>query len=478
MTMRIALTAVLLVTALHAAASSLSDITRSMRERTWEAEYIPESGDSIPPLTEYEEYEVVELLRAETIEELEAALPETYPMPWLEETLQDTSIPWEDRYWLDRRVRAAISQNLHVFYDTEGNPVHVDADGIFPGEFYWREHMIADPEGWNVPEGAERPVGLEEWDIGHLYNAYGERVGEIAVPVPRVIFLDREASIGVIASGGNGIYNPRNQPYACLMYPDGSFMEIPLDSIGAYDGMVSADGEVIAFFCVERFHLPSEERATSIVPIYLFDREGNTRGTITPVVPPRWQDRAAISADGRYACHAARGANALLVDFREGVTQVLPKPEEYERYTYKYYFSPDCEYLCLGGSTTGRIINLEDGSYRIFPETIPSDGGGHQNTKTMIRCSNNQGCTSLSISSEEQSLLQYKMIVYMGDRQIWSSRRTMSERSFGLEVDVSPNGNYLIVNPPYAAHGVPSESAGIRPGAYNLPFAALRIEGR
>jgi len=60
--------------------------------------------------------EVVEVFRAETPEELEVSLTDGYPMPWLEEILNNESIPEEDRYWLDCRVRAVIAQDLHLFF--------------------------------------------------------------------------------------------------------------------------------------------------------------------------------------------------------------------------------------------------------------------------------------------------------------------------------------------------------------------------
>ncbi|MBD3278873.1 MAG: hypothetical protein GF388_11290, partial [Candidatus Aegiribacteria sp.] len=134
--------AALLLLSISAGAFDLIETAQDLRERAWMSEYIPESTEPTVPLTDYDEFEVVELFRAETIDELEASLTDGYPYPWLEETLRDESIPWEDRYWLDRRTRAAISQNLHVFYDTDNNPIYVDADAVFPGEYYWREHMI------------------------------------------------------------------------------------------------------------------------------------------------------------------------------------------------------------------------------------------------------------------------------------------------------------------------------------------------
>ncbi|MFO8184256.1 MAG: hypothetical protein R6U39_08790, partial [Candidatus Aegiribacteria sp.] len=91
--------------------------------------------------------EVIELLRIESPEELEAELTDGYPMPWLEEILNDESIPEEDRYWLDCRIRAHIARHLHRFYDRNGNPVEIEAEWISPGEHYWQEHMMVNPVG-------------------------------------------------------------------------------------------------------------------------------------------------------------------------------------------------------------------------------------------------------------------------------------------------------------------------------------------
>jgi len=475
--MRTIITGVVCLLASSLSAFDLIDTVQSLRQKAWESEFIPESTVPVVPLTDYDEFEVVELFRAETIEQLEFSITDGYPFAWLEETLRDETIPWEDRYWLDRRVRAAISQNLHAFFDTEGNTVHLDADGIFPGEFYWREHMIADPSGWNVPEGTSRPIGLERWDIGHIYDPYGYRVGDIALPISSLLSLSRDASIGVISSGGNGIYHPFNQPYACLMYPDGSFKEIPLDSIGSYDALVSPDGEVIAFFCVRRDNLPSEERATSIVPIYLFDRDGNSQGTITPPVPLSWSYRAAISPDGNYVCHVARGANTCLIDCFERTARILPKPEQYDSYTSEFIFSPDGKYLCIGGSTTGRIMDLERDSEITFSETLP--GEDDYRTRTHVCCSNDLICTTLGIRREYRPQFNYHfdLFAYIGDKQIWSDTINIQGITFPFQIDVSPSGYYLIINPPQAAHGAPSEVAGPH-DMYNLPFVALRIEGR
>ncbi|MCD4849086.1 MAG: hypothetical protein K8R76_12970 [Candidatus Aegiribacteria sp.] len=480
--MRILIAGIVCLLASSLSALDLIDTVQSLRQQAWESEFIPESTVPVVPLTDYDEFEVVELFRAETIEELEASLVDGYPYPWLKETLKDETIPWEDRYWLDRRVRSAISQNLHVFFDTEGNPVHVDADGIFPGEFYWREHMIVDPAGWNVPEGAERPVDLDEWDIGHLYDPYGNRVGEIAVPVPRVVALSRDASIGVITSGGNGIYNFTNQPYACFMYPDGSFLEVPFDSIGMYDAIVSPDGSLIAFFCVERLFLPSEERQTSIVPVYLFDKNSNLIRTITPPVPLRWSERPAISEDGSYICHQAIGANTCLIDCSEGTARIIEKPSNYyDQSTSNYSFSPDGEYICLGGSTTGRILELTNSDdMNTYSETEPI--AGDRNTRTVVCCSNDQFSTTLTTRRGSTPDFYHELVVYVDDKAIFSGRIPPEGLTYTIQTEVSPNGYYLLVNPANAANGEPIAYGGLPPGIrmgiYNLPLIAMQIKVR
>ena len=465
--MRIFIAGTVCLLASSSSAFDLIDTVQSLRQQAWESEYIPESTEPVVPLTEYDEFEVVELFRAETIEELEASLTDGYPYPWLEETLKDETIPWEDRYWLDRRVRAAISQNLHVFYDTENNPVYVDADGIFPGEFYWREHMIVDPAGWNVLEGAVRPVDLDDWDIGHIYDSYGYRAGEIAVPVPRVVSLSRDASIGVITSGGNDIYNTRNQPYACLMYPDGSFLEIPFDSIGSYDALVSSDGGIIAFFCIDRHFLSPEERQYSIVPVHIFDKNGNLERLITPPVPLRWSWRPAISEDGHYTCHAALGANACLIDCFNGTAELLEKPAVYDQNTCDYSFSPDGDYLCIGGSTIGRVMRLDTDETIVYPETAPS-------ARTNVCCSCNCLTMSITIRRGNNPDYYHELVVYAKNRAIFSDRIPPEGLTMMMETEISPSGYYLLVNPSDAANGAPSKHAI----SYNLPLIIMQIEGR
>lgn len=472
--MRIFIAGVVCLLASSLSASNLFDTVQSLRQQAWESEYIPESTVPVIPLTDYDEFEVVELYRAETIEELEASLTDGYPYTWLEETLRDETIPWEDRYWLDRRIRAAISQNLHTFYDAENNPVHVDADGVFPGEFYWREHMIVDPAGWNVPEGLERPTAAAWWDIGYIFNPFGRKVGDLALPVP-MMAMSRDGEISVISTGGNSPEYPNEQPYACFMYSDGTYLEVSLDIIGMYSAIVSQDGSIAAFGCVRRGQSSVSEEENQAGPVYVFDRDANLMSTIFPPVQLEWCWRPAISADGMYLCHTARGANTCLINCINGNSEILAKPTGiHEQITNEYGFSPDGRILNLGGSTTARTMEIYSGDVQLYNETGSRDN--EEQPSTVVRTSNDGTTTSLTTRRGNRPDFYWELVVYLEDQVIYSDRIIEEYRYFPIQTDVSPNGNYLIVNPQDACHGYPS-AFGYEE-VYNLPLIAMCIEGR
>lgn len=437
----------------------LFDTVHSLRVQVCESTEIPESTVNMIPLAEYDTFDVSELFRAMTIEELEASLTYGYPYQWLEEILKDETIPWEDRYWLDRRIRAAISQNLHVFYDVENDPIYVYADAIYPGEYYWREYMIADPVGWNVPEDAVRPVELEELDIGHLYDQFGYRVGEIAVSTPE-ISISRKADIGVIVSGGNYYEYPDRQPYACFLYPDGSFNEIALDPIESHDCVVSPDGSIAAFFSSE---------------VSTFDEYGSIINTFySPLLLRRARWAPAITGDGQYVCHlGGYTVEDCLIDCFDETVEVLSERADSFNSIVAYNFSPDGAYLCLGGGSeqlmAGQLLELETGNKAFYP--IDSTG----RRLTITTSSNNGFCVAMTSLYEGQSGRHIRL-----DIRIKDNRFNFSFEPFPLNdittTDVSPNGYFLIMNPFHAARGNPSAYG--YPQDCNLPLVVMQIEGR
>ena len=479
--MRIIITGVVCLLASSLSASNLFDTVQSLREQAWESEYIPESSVPTVPLTEYDEFEVVELFRAETIEELEASLTDGYPYAWLEETLKDESIPWEDRYWLDRRVRAAISQNLHVFFDTENNPIHIEADVIFPGEYYWREHMIADLIGLNVPEGVERPEGFELTDIGHLLDPYGYREGEFAFAIPSMS-VSRDASIGVVA-GLVSLHPEETFPvetFEFIMFPDGSYkQEFGLDSEREYDAIVSPDGSMAVFCCLGA---SPEDIAEENADTHIYDRNGNLLRSFTLPIRLSHSWLPAISENGQYLCHAAREADACLIDCNLGTAEIVSERTEYYRNCCEYSFSPDGEYLCLGGSTTGRMLSINTDETIFYSETNPIVQSA-EHPFTTVMSSNSGNCVTVTTRRGERSDYSRELLVNIDGCTIFSELITPEDGGGFTQTDVSPNGYFLILNPVAASHGAPDyrsqvENISSYSRSYNLPYVLMQIKGR
>jgi hypothetical protein len=82
------------------------------------------------------------ILSSEFPEDLELIVENGYPTPEIREILTDESIPKEDRYWLDCRMRSKIAQILHRFYSENGDIIDIEADWVAPGEDYWQEIMM------------------------------------------------------------------------------------------------------------------------------------------------------------------------------------------------------------------------------------------------------------------------------------------------------------------------------------------------
>jgi len=240
--------ALLLTTAIPSYSGAITDSFQSIAEQAWMEQYIPRSDEETLPLTDFDNFEVTELFRAETIEDLEASLTDGYPMPWLEEILKDTTIPWEDRYWLDCRVRGYIAENLHKFYNRDGSSRIIPCDWIRAGEDYWRETLIVNPIG-AAPEVIEPGMPHAYRESGFIVNLFGEKIGTIAV-ADSMVRLSRDGRIGVFQSGWRNEYEPGAEMFVCFLYSDGSFVEIPIET--PYRSRrarvnVSHDGNLVAF---------------------------------------------------------------------------------------------------------------------------------------------------------------------------------------------------------------------------------------
>ncbi|MBN2587972.1 MAG: hypothetical protein JXR55_11830 [Candidatus Fermentibacteraceae bacterium] len=414
----------LLITAVSNA-GTLDDILDSLEER------IQRQDTEV-----ISDVEVIELMRVETAEDLEAQLTDGYPMPWLEEILNDESIPEEDRYWLDCRMRAAIAQDLHLFFDWRGNPIHVEAEWIGPGEKYWREHMMVNPLGeTDVPE-ENRPTRAFG-EPGYIYNLYGDRVSEIAEAHPSVC-LSRDASIAVVPSDRTTLGTVM-ESFACFMYPDGSFREIPFERRGNYEAVVSANGGVAAFTCTSPsgLHDPVTGERTGIVgDVCFYDQEGNLINSVSPPVlfSPGF---AKISATGSCFCTRLSTGEIFLINCEDGFSTSLIGMSEGGRGRTSFGFSPDGEYLFAGGYSTGMVIELESG------DTVWVDNNEFVgiNDNVQVSCSNEARCIVSTIQRGDYPDYHYELELILNNTLVYTDT---IERVYRNSSIMSPSGHFLL----------------------------------
>lgn len=270
----------LLVICLFAAASGneqgllgkLSDMTEGSQESSEEATAT----------------EVIEIFRAETSEELEAAISDGYPMPWLEEVLSDTSIPEEDRLWLDHRMRAAIAQELHVFFDEDGERTSYDAEWILPSEDYWRETFLVATTGRESVSYSVDFGGTFGGRPATIVDANGEPLGEVA-RAGLLINGSRDGSL--YASALNQVSG--NAQRLMLFYPDGTYFVSPIEMDYGRCG-VSPSGEYVILAARGRRDGDPPHRAI------LLNRSGEIVWERELELPPIGNPTPMISSNDRY----------------------------------------------------------------------------------------------------------------------------------------------------------------------------------
>jgi hypothetical protein len=259
-----------------------------------------------------EELDRCTILAADSAEELEALLADGYPTPGIRAILEDESIPLEDRYWLDCRIRSAVAQILHRFYDKSGNAVELDAEWILPGELYWQEMMMVHPLGVAEEQLAGGPSFHFPVKAGELRNLFGEHVGNLAA-VNRFVRMSRDGSISVVQTGSRSRMGGGNM-YFCFLYLDGSFREIemyPDERVLSDRNMaVSQDGSI----SVWHVYRPQEPQTSHLI---VFDRDGNEMERYE--LPEVSISQIAISGDNRYiACSGGVYSGSGIVDRQTG----------------------------------------------------------------------------------------------------------------------------------------------------------------
>ena len=274
---------------------------------------------------------VEEVFSVQTSEELEASLTDGYPMPWLAEILNDESIPEEDRYWLDCRVRAMIAQDLHLFYSREGNPVHIDADWIRYGESYWQESFIINPIGEYI-FGEINPKTDLWGETGVIYNRYGESTGEIAL-CEEWMQLSRDGSVGLLIHKGSVEVTESGPVFLFLVYSDGTYFKIPQE-LGICDYTLSQSGDL--GMLVERNGNQPDQ-------IQMFDRTGNLLWEQISIEPT--YGHAMISPDDDFCSILSATLNPL-----ENFSHILSATngQSLASYPESVSFSPDGKKICVG----------------------------------------------------------------------------------------------------------------------------------
>lgn len=332
------------------------------------ASSVAQTGTS--PLT------VEEVFSVETPEELENCLIDGYPMPWLAEILSDETIPEEDRYWLDCRMRAVIARELHTFYGRDGQPLHVDAlGGIRNGEAYWREVFIVEP-GFKEPavwvvDYTEPPYYFLRTP-GYLVNHFGERLGEIAT-TDLMIHLSREGSVGVYT--GYHAAHVQNPSRTFFLNSQSEVREVIIGP--ALSGMrsicMAEDGSIALAACRGTGITWSRNRDVASLGLDYPERDGvmlhvftGTGDLLYGKLMPEGPTDIQISPDSRYIAYAA-GENTYLLNASTG--DILFTWER--RGGCDPSFTRNSRYLCLPAVGGGAIYNCETGDEAFLMPDYP-----------------------------------------------------------------------------------------------------------
>ncbi|MCK5787225.1 MAG: hypothetical protein KAH54_11805, partial [Candidatus Sabulitectum sp.] len=377
------------------------------------------------------------LFRAVTIEDLEASITDGYPMPWLAEILEDETIPWEDRYWLDCRMRSIFAQDLHLFFGTNGTPTLVEADYIHPGEDYWREYLLVNPVRQTDVDEELRPT-MAYGEPGYIFDRYGRKIGELADVHPFTA-LSRDASIATVVSGGTTMES-RREGFACFMYPDGSFTEVSLQESGDFSVVAGGNGDVVAFQCLLplSMHDPvTYERTGAAGDVYFFDRNGNLLKRVSPPVIFSADERGKLSSNERYFCDALCTGELFLVDLKSDFQDNLIAMSEGGRGRFSFNFSPDGNFLCIGGFSRGLVMNLETSDTIWISNT--EFVGINDNVK--LHCSNDAEWITETMIRGSYPNRYHELRVYNKNYLIYSDT---AESRYWEETILSPSGHFLL----------------------------------
>jgi len=385
------------------------------------------------PAVEDAGIEVIELFRAENTDELEAAFADGYPPAWLEEVLSDTTIPEEDRYWLDCRVRAVIAQNLNLFFDRSGEPVHVEADWIKPSEGYWRETYVLSPLG---DQSVFHPVesgGNLRGEIGQLVDRYGQDIGETALTA-QAFQSSRDGSIWA-----SSLCRVEGNYRLVLLYSNGVYFVSPIE-MGYGRCGVSQSGEYVILAARGKSNLWNRD---DIPPrAILLSKSGTIIWETELEMPPVGNIVPVISPDDSYCVVASHASNAE--DRLNLLLQVFDMETGHEIWRLeeptgtKVTFSPDGNTLFIPGNMhESYAVNISDGEMIWSDERISTDSFTYTYVQ-YLKGSNNADILSAVIRSPESRMAEWFLTLFDNQGQV------LAVAHINSDMDVSPNGCFVI----------------------------------
>ncbi len=415
--------------------------------------------------TETSSLRVEEVFSVESPEELESALADGYPMPWLAEILEDETIPEEDRYWLDCRVRAVIARELHLFYNRDGEPVHIEAEGgIRNGETYWREVFIVEPS--YKDRSHEMNLELEPpfyfWRTpGYLVDRFGERIGEIAT-TDMIMHLSRDGEFGIFAGRYSARHN-MNPSHVYFLNFSGDVRDVPIGPMlsGMRSICMADDGSFALVACSGAGSTWTRNRDMGMdldypddeVMMHVFTGTGDL---IYARTMPEGPTNNQISPDMRYISYAALNTTYLL-DATTGETI----------YTWEHYggcnpfFTRSSRYLCVPAVGGAKIFDCETGEVAFdMPEGQIPNRDYHNGLSASNDLSVITGDRKLRIPFEE---IRYFHEIYLNG-ELHSSEPMHGYRT----QQVSPNGYFIDLQyySPFIHWDVPA-----------VPYTVLAVRG-
>ncbi|NOQ22001.1 MAG: PQQ-binding-like beta-propeller repeat protein [Candidatus Aegiribacteria sp.] len=383
--------------------------------------------------TETSSLRVEEVFSVETAEELEASLTDGYPMPWLAEILEDETIPEEDRYWLDCRVRAVIAQDLHLFFDEEGNPVHIEADWIKPSENYWRESFLITSPSRESNEYQVDFGGSFDGRPGIIVGSHGDRIGEVSISG---LLLSGSKDGSLFATSINQIsgYGYR----LILLYSDGSYFVSPIE-MGYGRCGVSQSADYVILAARGKRNLWNRE---DILPrAILLNRSGEiiweTELEMTPIGNPT----PVISPDDRYCAVVTQASSAE--DRLNLLLQVFDMETGREVWRLedptgtRIHFSPDSKTLFIPGNVSeASAFNTENGDRIWTDQRVSSDALTYVDLRE-LNGSNNADFLSAVIHPAERTA-EFFLALFS------NSGRVLAIDTIDGGMDISPNGCIVI----------------------------------